>query len=371
MKSPILTILVPNRGRSKYLDITLSNLSEISDKRIEIVILENSEPEYHDTPWDLPSETFRVEKSTTKLSMTKNWHRGIGLARGEWICYLGSDDGIVAGNVSKFLDFLETEDTDVVGTHPIYFQYPLPDKESWADLPTSNLDDWSKQIRYIPILSAIFPQMKLDLPIPYNRSVVRTSILRKYAQANSDILGVSPDDFLGQYIAQKCKVGKYLELPVFIHGGSERSNGLQVGSQFQSNDAFDFISDSTEKFDRALARFSIACSFALAAEHYLLAGKANSRRIPKISLALLMALAEFSCTESSHHSRKLGVKVLRATAIPIHTFSYRVIRKIWILANFGCKSPVQNRKVKQPSNMDVIQLSRQLTKSIESFSNNL
>ena len=328
MANPLLTLILPNRGRSKYLDFTLTNLAEINDQRIEILFLDNSEPE--DGPLKVPLglSNFRKVDSVNKLSMTKNWFRGLSLARGIWICYIGSDDGIVSENISAFLDFLENATLDVVSTHPIYFQYPLDYKEAWADIPSREISTWSKNISYLSYAAVVFPKLKLDLPVPYNRSVVRSSLLEDYIRHHDDILGVSPDDFLGQYIAQKAQRGTYIEMPVFIHGGSERSNGLQVGSGASTKDSRDFLNDSSLKFEHALRKYGISCSFSLSYEHFAKARLSQSKPTPHMLRFISVFLAELFCENREHHSSSLIISRTRKLLIPIYETAYRVFEKL-------------------------------------------
>jgi hypothetical protein len=303
-------------------------------------------------------------KSPVKLSMTKNWCRGISLARGQWICFIGSDDGLVAGNVSRFLDFLELVETDVVSTHPIYFQYPILNRKSWADLPMSRLSTWSKKIRYVSLLAVVFPQLKLDLPVPYNRCVVKSHVLKKFAKAHDDIPGVSPDDFLSQYISQKCRFGTYLELPVFIQGGSERSNGYNVAANLKTQEAIDFVNDSSEKFGLGLQRFTVSCGYSLAFEHYSKARIALNRKMPKFATNISILYSELFCPDYSHHSQSRVLKIARDLLQPSHTLSYRLVRKIVMISNFIFSHPIKNKKVTYSNEMNVLKLARHIAESI-------
>lgn len=360
MEKPTLTILVPIRGRNEYLDITLQNLSTITDKRVEVLILDNSLPEFGSLqPFEKLSK-FRIESADSKLSMTKNWYRGLTLANGEWLCFLGSDDGIVSDNLPILLDFLEQTPAKVVSTHPIFFQYQLESKQSWADLPNRWEEIWSHKIHYLSFLAVLFPQFKHDLPVPYNRCVVRTSALSEYAAQFDDIIGVSPDDFLGQYISRKLKRGVYLELCVFIHGGSERSNGMQVASKNPGQDSLDFLADSNKKFNTLLSRFGIECTYALAFEHYSVAGLALNKKISRLSERLIVFWAELFC-EMKHHNKIWYLEATRKLFVPMHKLTFRIIRKIWLLVNFGVRQPIKNSKSHQDPDMNVEKLRLQLT----------
>ena len=358
--NPLLSLILPNRGRSSYLNWTLENLAQIRDPRVEVIIQDNSLPEFP-PPFELPFsiENSRMFYSLNKIPMTSNWFQAAQNAKGDWIAFIGSDDGVINSNLEKLLDFLEHTSKDFVSTHPIFFQYPLPHKEAWADLPKSISSVWSKEVKYVSLLAALFPQFKLDLPVPYNRGVVRRSVLYEYQQKYSDFLGVSPDDFLGQYISQKIKGGVYLELPVFIHGGSVRSNGYHTQMLVPSNqDAQDFLSDAKTKFKSLLNTYGVNCYFALAYEHYMSARSAGGNHSMKSLADRLFTLwAELFCSDRSHHKRLSPIKNLAFVAPKLHSFSYRFLRKILLYKNFGLRHPIQNVKVPQQHDVNVVKLS--------------
>lgn len=363
MRPITLSLILPNRGRSRYLDITLQNLSEIEDSRVEILILENSLPEHSKLELHYANSNFQVEYASSKLSMTQNWFRGLKLAKGDWLAFVGSDDGIICSNLSLLLDFLDVIDSNVVTTHPIYFQYPLESKSPWADIPVQSMHTWNREIRYLSRLAVLFPSFKLDLPVPYNRSVVRRRAFDSLLETFDDIPAVSPDDFLGQYVAQKCRRGIYLELPVFIHGGSERSNGLSAASKSPSEDSQDFLRDANRKYGELLNKFGIGCSFAMAFEHFSSARKVLDRKKQsKFVFLCYSTWISLFCQDLSHHKHYRIFLPLKPLLSYIHLFTFRILRKIWQFSNFGASLPVKNSKKEQPIDMDILKLAHLLSK---------
>ena len=361
-RNPVLSLILPNRGRSVYLNWTLENLAQIRDPRVEVIIQDNSLPENPpplllEIPFELT--TSKIFYSIKKISMTLNWFEAAQKAKGDWVAFIGSDDGVITPNLDKLLDFLEQTSMDFVSTHPIFYQYPLPHKEAWADLPMSRVQLWSKKIKYVSLLAALFPQFKLDLPVPYNRGVVRRSVLFEYQQKHNDFLGVSPDDFLGQYISQKIKIGVYLDLPVFIHGGSERSNGYHTKNSVPSNrDAEDFLNDAQKKFKSLLNAYGITCSFALAYEHYTCARSAVGKKsFSSLFDKFFVLWAELFCSDRSHH-KQISLWTNFAFLGPgLHRISYRCLRKILSYKNFGRSQPIKNLKMPQQHDSNVVKLS--------------
>ena len=353
-----LTIIIPVGSYSNYLKFTLDNLSNVIDSRVEILLLDNTFSSYSSLEIPLEMKNFRVERSQKRLSMSKNFFRGLNLASGTWLCFMGEDDGIITKNLTQLLDSLESVTTDVVSTHPVYFQYPIGTKGAWADIPEKDTFFWKKRIKYHPALAVLFPQFKLDLPVPYNRCVVRTSVLQDYTKNFDDLIGISHDDFLAQYIAQKCRVGTYLELPVFIHGGSDRSQGFNQHSTSPAQISLEFQNDSKPKMGFLLTKFGISCSFSLAFEHYLKAKMARQNRsnfsYHEVILSKFFSFyAEIFCANTAHHNQYKALVLFRKISSPLHNYSYRLIRKFFRLLYFRSIQPTKNYKVLLPSSMTI------------------
>jgi hypothetical protein len=147
-------------------------------------------------------------------------------------------------------------------------------------------------------------------------------------------------------------------MPVVIHGGSERSNGLQVGTGSKSSDSIDFLFDSSLKYEQALRKYGISCSFSLAYEHYSKARKSQGRISSKISRLISMILAEILCDIRDHHSNNWIVLKLHKVLLPMYNFTFKTVRKAWQIRNFGFRLPVKNQKYLQADDMNVVLLSK-------------
>ena len=90
---------------------------------------------------------------------------------------------------------------------------------------------------------------------------------------------ISPDDFLGQFIAQRCKKGVYLDEVILIEGISERSNGRAFSNNRNNPHFFEFIEDSIPLLKGFMLSRSLDCWPALTVEHFLEARKWQDRRI--------------------------------------------------------------------------------------------
>jgi glycosyltransferase involved in cell wall biosynthesis len=364
MNVPLLSIIVPNRGRGRYLDLTLKSILESDDQRFEVILNDNSYPDNSVPSTTIEDSRLHIYTELKVLTMTQNWHSALCKARGTWVSFTGSDDGIIGKNLKLLLDNLETTTNSIVTTHPIYFQYEMLDKESWADIPVEMFSVWNSRISYPKLLSVFFPQFKLDMPVPYNRSVVRKDLLAPLILKTSEIPGISPDDFLGQYLSQICGTGMYLELPVFIHGGSSQSNGFQTafGAHEVQQDSIDFLASFRPKMGKYVRKFGISCAGALALEHYCLARTLTGHApVNKFMSKLIVLWILFTCTnEGNHHQIPSRLLKLQYHSRKIHKFLYRCIRRIRLYRYFGLRTPVRNRKKIMSSSASVITISEEI-----------
>jgi hypothetical protein len=85
--------------------------------------------------------------------------------------------------------------------------------------------------------------------MPYNKAVFKKTLLKDFLISKSQLFDLTPDYFLAFLVAIKSKRGIFLDLPVFVHGGSKYSNGLQQLNKVETEDSFDFLSRlSPEKY---------------------------------------------------------------------------------------------------------------------------
>jgi len=360
MNQPLLTIILPNRGRIDLLSHTIQSILASDDERFELVINDNSWPDESKIEVTDCDKRIEVHYEKEKLSMNKNFFNGLSRAKGEWVCFIGSDDGIVSGSLSPLIDFLQVCRADLVTTHPIYFQYALQSKPPWADLPSRKIKTWECNINFFPKLAVAFPQFKLDLPVPYNRSVVRKKVLQPILDNFTELPGVSHDDFLGQFIAQANLSSKYLELPVFIHAGSNASNGYQLGQERMSSDARDFLQHAKGKYGRLLNKYGLECPTALAYEHYQTAKLATIGSGSKLIVEIFVQVwAELICSDANgHHSKNQVLVLVRKVGRYFHFQTYRFTRKVIRLVTFGVHQPIPNKKKTMPADFTVLDISQ-------------
>jgi hypothetical protein len=76
--------------------------------------------------------------------------------------------------------------------------------------------------------------------MPYNKAVFRREEMEEFLNKQHKLFDLTPDYFLAFFLGYKTKKGLFLDIPIFVHGGSENSNGYQskIGNDTESSRDF-------------------------------------------------------------------------------------------------------------------------------------
>lgn len=128
MSNPILSIIVPTRNRAKYAIPCIRSLINIPSQELEIVVHDNSETNELDNYVNTEIKDSRLIYRHTKerLDVVANFSKAIEYAHGEYIAFIGDDDGVNPEIVDAALWAKKNRIDALVTTRPA--QYKWPDK---------------------------------------------------------------------------------------------------------------------------------------------------------------------------------------------------------------------------------------------------
>lgn len=348
---PILSIIVPSRNADKYLIHTIKNLLDSRDQRYEVVLsLNNSTNKVPD--WIVKSQDPRLKVflARTNLSMSKNWFKGLQRSKGDWICFVGSDDGIVAANLTKFIDILQlTDREEVIINHNVAFHYATRDRSASINTPSKRLTEKLIRIKWPIKMAALFPQFFYDMPQPYSKAIVKRKILEPLLNQEKEIPGLAPDVFLGNYVAMRTKYGIFFDDLLTIRGNSILSIGAQINNnKILTVSANELISEIFSKASSLslMAFFGPTCRPAISLDHYI-----QSREKLKKQQITFFGLGKFwcnlTCLDKSHHKPIWNKLIIIARVIYLSGFA---LRKIWYIKNFGLEISKDHKELMPPRN---------------------
>lgn len=345
---PTLTIILPTRNANQLLKHSITSVLQSKDQRFELLVVDNNFPSRISLSQEILNDPrLTIVYSNTKLSMSENWHLGLSNARGSWITYMGSDDGIVTHNISTAIDIIENvrEFDEAVLFRSIGFTYPINERPAWFELPEKIPSRKVLRIRNPGVICAFFPtQMNSTLPIPYGGAVCRKTLLSEILKSELRIPGVAPDYFLGFYIGLKAKQILFVDEIFAIRGVSEYSNGYQTLNDIRTPNMLDFLADTEEVNSGRFKQTDIRCRTRMSMLDFLLARKDLRSNSFNLTDRFLLSMTRVTCIDEGHHRNFLMVSSAPARRFLFNNMGY-LIRKIWFLG-IGVKTKsLRNRKV--------------------------
>lgn len=296
---PILSIIVPTLDRHATLPHTLATIAFQEADAIECIVSDNNSSD----------DSFEIAKSFTssdarfscvqteqRLSMSKHWEFALTKASGEYICFLGDDDGVMPGALERSIALLAELDwpeaLNSVNCEYHWPSSPVPHQASTLKLPIYNALEEHSSVEALRALARC-EKLYTELPMLY-RGWVRRDTLESIKKRTGKVFrSCVPDVYSSIAVAAVSKSYWWTTEPLFIEGVSGYSNGAKAAVGSLDADASFFI-PGTIPFHRSLP-YCPATSF-LVAESLLQAHEAGL-----IECSMLM------------RTRRLLKDVLRAT----------------------------------------------------------
>lgn len=233
MQQPLISIVVPTKNRYKYLKHLIVLINSFNSNIIELVIQDNSDSneEILDFLEKGVYPEVRYYYSTEKLSMSENSNLAILNSMGEYICFIGDDDG-VCRNIIDCAKWMKLNDFEALRSVRTSFV--------WGDSNKRSINNISECVIYNdPLFSyvEINPMKELYrilkkgfqtldfIPILYNGIVKKTLLQEIYKIGNTYFPGGSPDISNGVALSFLVKKMAYVNFPVVISGTSQMTGG--------------------------------------------------------------------------------------------------------------------------------------------------
>lgn len=228
-----LSIVIPTKDRYYYLKQLIQYIQTLQLKDVEVVVQDNSENNNEILRFleDQPFPFVQYHHQIDPVSVSKNIDLAIGNARGEYICLIGDDDGILP-NIVDCVDWMKANDIEAV--RPAVVIYNWPDYENLGKPELSGAllhNDFSTQAQ---ILHPIDELRKLavrgfkhiyTIPKAYQGIVKRSCLEAVKSIGGTYCPGPSPD--MANAVALSFVVKKFavLQTPVVIVGQSQFVGG--------------------------------------------------------------------------------------------------------------------------------------------------
>lgn len=249
---PIISIIVPTKNRYKYLMVLIKLIESFLDRRIELVIQDNSDDNSEILDFlshkQLISTKYFYDKS--KLTMSGNADLSIKNSKGKYLCLIGDDDG-VCRNIADCAEWMNENKIEALRSLEVQFCWN-DSGNNITSTASMYYDRIKSSYKYFNPLIELEKLLKQGIPgfgkIPklYHGIVERSVVEKIYTIGNTCFPGGSPDISIG--IALCFYVNKYamINIPVVLPGMSKMVGG-GVNNKVLKLDEVPFISEQIVK----------------------------------------------------------------------------------------------------------------------------
>ncbi len=223
---PRLSLIVPTRERAAYVEHSLRTCIANPDPLLEIVVLDNASTDgTHEAVARVVDSRIRYIRNDQRLSMRDNFEKGLKLARGDILCFIGDDDGVFPFSVARALELFERNDIAAVSTACASYFWPdlQTGKRNIALLPRGSgveIRDSRAELRGILADNDYY-----RLPCLYHGFVKRDLVERIRQRQGRFFLSSQVDIFSAIALSMEGVTYAFSHAPLIINGGSGRSNG--------------------------------------------------------------------------------------------------------------------------------------------------
>ena len=229
----LLSIVVPTKDRYKYLKNLIELVDGLHSSEVEVVIQDNSDDNseilsfFSEHEYDF----VRYDYHKGQLPMSVNSDKAVLNSTGEYICFLGDDDGVTR-HIIEGVKWMKANKVEAVKLNvPSYY---------WPDASQGRGVSQSAEIiykKYDGSVRSLKPEKELlkvlregipdrgDMPLAYHAIVSREAMDRVYAKCDTYFPANSPD--IANAVALSLVVNKYalVNLPWVISGNCVYKGG--------------------------------------------------------------------------------------------------------------------------------------------------
>lgn len=224
--APILSIIIPTRERASYLRYAIQTCTANREADLEILILDNASTD--DTAQTVSAVTdprIRYERSNYRLSMRDNFERGVKLARGKILCFIGDDDGLMPNAISEALAIFTQHNVDAISAARAHYFWPdlLSPRRNTGLLPRTSGISVANTREALKTLLEHCDYYRI--PCLYHGFVKKDVVDRIAQRQGRFFLSSQVDMYSAIALSAENIRYAYSQSPLIINGGSGRSNG--------------------------------------------------------------------------------------------------------------------------------------------------
>jgi len=121
----LISLVIPTRERAELLGPCLDAALAIDDPGLEIVVSDNASADgTAELVSSLTDSRLRYVNTGQRVSMRQNFETALAAATGEYVIFIGDDDGIYTGGLALLRDVIERERPEAVSWDLVHYTWP-------------------------------------------------------------------------------------------------------------------------------------------------------------------------------------------------------------------------------------------------------
>lgn len=227
MRYPRLSVIIPTRERADTLQHTLRTVIEQEYENLEIIVSDNASVDNTEqVVRRFTDKRLRYINTGQRLGMSENWEFALSHVTGEYVMYLGDDDGLLPNACSDVANIIsKTNVKAVIWNKPNYNWPSISNMPNTVTLQSAyDLCEMDGNIVLKGVASGRTSYGRL--PVLYSGFVSMNAINNIKKKTGDFFQSITPDVYSGIVLAEELKKYLYSFRPFSINGGSQHSNGI-------------------------------------------------------------------------------------------------------------------------------------------------
>jgi glycosyltransferase involved in cell wall biosynthesis len=232
--TPLLSIVIPTRNRFDYVKFAIQSVLRISSPLLQLSVEDNSDTAKL-AAWireNISDRRLVYHYSAAQVSMCDNYDRAMNLVKGQYVCFIGDDDG-VSNEIIAATKWAKQNGYDALVTSSII-------NYVWPDLNMKSRKAMKAgELRILPFTGQktfANPEIEIlkcvrdagqafhKLPKAYYGILRKQCFDQVKEKSGAYFPGVSPDMAAALAVANFTKSICYVDYPLFVPGSSANSN---------------------------------------------------------------------------------------------------------------------------------------------------
>lgn len=248
MGKPLLSVVVPTKDRYKYLKHLIKLIQSYNSDEWEIVVQDNTDDntEILEFLKDLNYSGCKYFHEKGQIPMTTNADKAILHSEGEYVCFLGDDDG-VCPNAIEYCRLMKEKGYEALRSNLADYNWPdavLRYENVGGQLYMPKITKHQSVLLSKDVLDDVVKRGFVDrgkLPSVYHGIVSRKTLDRVYDRCKTFFPGQSPDISGGISVALTIDSFIYVDDIVTISGASKFHGGTTLGMNKQYPEIKDMV----------------------------------------------------------------------------------------------------------------------------------